>query len=87
MTRVEVLKKGNYARVIKARPRGSDKSVTNKALKIQKSACAWEWYIGKKLNINFRPQKKYYNNLFIFIYLYIIIIFYMYFLANLFYKD
>ncbi|XP_050431084.1 mitotic checkpoint serine/threonine-protein kinase BUB1 beta-like [Adelges cooleyi] len=41
------LGKGTYARVVKARPEGE--GAAERALKLQKPACAWEWYIGKEI--------------------------------------
>lgn len=50
------LGKGSYARVVKARV--DDKNGTEMALKIQKPACAWEWYISKEIQLRLKDSEK-----------------------------
>jgi len=50
------LGKGSYARVVKA-VSSEDKTV-EKALKIQKPACMWEWYIGKEIQYRLKISEK-----------------------------
>lgn len=47
MTFLGEIGKGSYARIVKAKL--NDKSALERALKIQKPACYWEWYIGKEI--------------------------------------
>jgi len=48
--------KGSYGRVVKAQL--DDKTVMEKALKIQKPACSWEWYICKEIKHRLQDPKK-----------------------------
>lgn len=56
MTFLGTLGKGSYARVVKAQV--DDKSVPEKALKIQKPACVWEWYISKEIQHRLQDSEK-----------------------------
>lgn len=56
MTFLNELGKGAYARVIKARV--DDKNGTEMALKIQKPACTWEWYISKEIQQRLKDSEK-----------------------------
>lgn len=50
------LGKGAYGRVVKVR---SDcEKATDKALKVQKPACLWEWYIGKEIQHRLNDAEK-----------------------------
>lgn len=48
--------KGSYGRVAKAQL--DDKSDKEKALKIQKPACAWEWYVSKEIEHRLQDPDK-----------------------------
>lgn len=56
MTILSEIGKGSYARVVKIRSDG-EKAV-EKALKIQKPACVWEWYISKEIQHRLRDSEK-----------------------------
>lgn len=49
------LGKGSYGRVVKVR---SDDTYTEKAFKIQKPECSWEWYISKEIEHRLKDSKK-----------------------------
>lgn len=56
MTFICELGKGSYARVIKARL--DEKNSVEKAFKIQKPACLWEWYILKEIQHRLKDLEK-----------------------------
>ncbi|VVC45745.1 Protein kinase domain,Mad3/Bub1 homology region 1,Serine/threonine-protein kinase, active [Cinara cedri] len=56
MTFICELGKGSYARVIKAR--SDEKNSVEKAFKIQKPACVWEWYILKEIQHRLKDSEK-----------------------------
>jgi len=62
MTLLSEIGKGSYARVVKVRPDGEN--AIEKALKIQKPACAWEWYISKEVQHRLKDSEKVNNILF-----------------------
>ncbi|KAL4135310.1 hypothetical protein QTP88_006926 [Uroleucon formosanum] len=56
MTLLSEIGKGSYARVVKVRPDGEN--AIEKALKVQKPACAWEWYISKEVQHRLKDPEK-----------------------------
>lgn len=50
------LGKGSYARVVKVQ--SEDETSVQKALKIQKPSCEWEWYIGKEIEYRLKDPEK-----------------------------
>lgn len=52
------LGKGSYARVIKAQCDDKNSGKVEKALKIQKPACLWEWYIFKEIQHRLKDSEK-----------------------------
>lgn len=48
--------KGSYARVVRART--TDENSEQKALKIQKPSCMWEWYINKEIQHRLMDSEK-----------------------------
>lgn len=61
------LGKGSYARVVKVAL--ADNKTVEKALKIQKPACMWEWYISKEIQYRLKfPEKV--NNFIIYLCIY-----------------
>jgi hypothetical protein len=48
--------KGSYARVV--RTRTADKNSEQRALKIQKPSCTWEWYISKEIQHRLKDSEK-----------------------------
>ncbi|XP_060855719.1 probable inactive serine/threonine-protein kinase bub1 [Metopolophium dirhodum] len=56
MTLLSEIGKGSYARVVKVRP--DDENAVDKALKVQKPACAWEWYISKEVQHRLKDSEK-----------------------------
>ncbi|CAI6354333.1 unnamed protein product [Macrosiphum euphorbiae] len=56
MTLLSEIGKGSYARVVKVRPDGEN--AIEKALKVQKPACAWEWYISKEVQHRLKDSEK-----------------------------
>ncbi|XP_050530497.1 mitotic checkpoint serine/threonine-protein kinase BUB1-like [Daktulosphaira vitifoliae] len=56
MSFLNELGKGSYARVVKARP--DCEGAAERALKLQKPACAWEWYIGKEIQYRLKETDK-----------------------------
>lgn len=56
MTLINEIGKGSYARVVKVRPDGEN--AVERALKIQKPACAWEWYISKEIKHRLKDSEK-----------------------------
>lgn len=58
MTFISELGKGSYARVIKAQSDEKNNEKVEKALKIQKPACLWEWYIFKEIQHRLKDSEK-----------------------------
>jgi len=56
MTLLNEIGKGSYARVMKVRSDGEN--AVERALKIQKPACAWEWYISKEIKYRLKDSEK-----------------------------
>lgn len=56
MSFLSQLGKGSYARVVKVRC--DDENLTEKALKIQKPSCVWEWYISKEIQYRLKDPEK-----------------------------
>ncbi|XP_026817078.1 mitotic checkpoint serine/threonine-protein kinase BUB1-like [Rhopalosiphum maidis] len=56
MTLLNEIGKGSYARVMKVRLDGEN--AVERALKIQKPACAWEWYISKEIKHRLKDSEK-----------------------------
>jgi len=56
MSFLSELGKGSYARVVKAAL--SEDKTAEKALKIQKPACVWEWYISKEIQHRLKVPEK-----------------------------
>lgn len=56
MTFLSEIGKGSYARVVKARSDGN--SAVDKAIKVQKPACVWEWYISKEIQYRLKDSEK-----------------------------
>lgn len=48
--------KGTYARVVRART--ADPNSEQRALKIQKPSCTWEWYISKEIQHRLKESDK-----------------------------
>lgn len=48
--------KGSYARVVKVRP--DVENAVERALKVQKPACVWEWYISKEIQHRLKDSEK-----------------------------
>lgn len=53
---VNEIGKGSYARVVKAS--FVDENSADKALKIQKPSCVWEWYISKEIQYRLKDPEK-----------------------------
>lgn len=50
------LGKGSYARVVKVQ--SSEDTSEQRALKIQKPSCNWEWYISKEIQYRLKDSEK-----------------------------
>jgi len=71
MTLLSEIGKGSYARVVKVRSDGEN--AVEKALKVQKPACAWEWYISKEVQHRLKDSEKV-NDLYYFMLIYFVYI-------------
>uniref|UniRef100_A0A2H8TVQ9 Mitotic checkpoint serine/threonine-protein kinase BUB1 n=1 Tax=Melanaphis sacchari TaxID=742174 RepID=A0A2H8TVQ9_9HEMI len=56
MTLLSEIGKGSYARVVKVKPEGEN--AVERALKIQKPSCTWEWYISKEIKHRLKDSEK-----------------------------
>lgn len=56
MSLISQLGKGAYARVVNVRT--DDDDSLERALKIQKPSCVWEWYINKEIQYRLKDPEK-----------------------------
>lgn len=71
MTLLSEIGKGSYARVVKVRLDGEN--AIEKAFKVQKPACAWEWYISKEIQHRLKDSDKV-NNIYYFTHIHFVYI-------------
>lgn len=86
MSLLSEIGKGSYARVVKVR--SDSENAIERALKIQKPACAWEWYISKEIQHRLKDSEKvnnlhYFTQIHFVLFLFILCRHYFYFIFRL----